>query len=395
MASNIIGSCLPTDMITEILSMLPPKSLLRFKSVCRNWLALITSSHFISFHSQFRPKQSVFFTCLKEGQSRVSCCITSILPDGTSCRLGRDAGDGDGDMPSFIIHDLVGSSNGLICLLARSVYSTEEDYVLWNPATRQYRHLPASPLLARFSEKNGRHAFRIQVAGFGFHHGINDYKLFRIVQTPNATHAEVFTLSAGSWREVDEAPIERAGECYFGHPIGPGVVVKGVWYHVGFEYSLHREFDDDREETHEFDTEPKKNTWLILSFDMGNDTLSETVGAGQLPYQYFDPDITRKLMVYKDSLAMSIYRKKESCHEIWTLKSTDETWTRLFIIPNIETVLGFWNDKEIIIRRGYNPNVSLVLLDPFTKRLRMLPQNDDVIYFRHAHTYVESLASIF
>ncbi|KAI3903336.1 hypothetical protein MKW98_031990, partial [Papaver atlanticum] len=41
---------LPQDIIFQILIWLPVQSLLRFKSVCRSWYALIRSSHFIQRH---------------------------------------------------------------------------------------------------------------------------------------------------------------------------------------------------------------------------------------------------------------------------------------------------------------------------------------------------------
>ncbi|KAL5787349.1 hypothetical protein ACOSP7_004298 [Xanthoceras sorbifolium] len=41
---------LPEDMIIEILSILPVKSLIRFRCVSKSWYALVRSSSFISKH---------------------------------------------------------------------------------------------------------------------------------------------------------------------------------------------------------------------------------------------------------------------------------------------------------------------------------------------------------
>ncbi|KAL5769476.1 hypothetical protein ACOSP7_013630 [Xanthoceras sorbifolium] len=41
---------LPEDMIIEILSILPVKSLIRFRCVSKSWYALVKSSSFISKH---------------------------------------------------------------------------------------------------------------------------------------------------------------------------------------------------------------------------------------------------------------------------------------------------------------------------------------------------------
>ncbi|KAI3943210.1 hypothetical protein MKX01_027508, partial [Papaver californicum] len=41
----------PIDVIFQILIRLPIQSLLRFKSVCTSWYALIQSPHFIQSHA--------------------------------------------------------------------------------------------------------------------------------------------------------------------------------------------------------------------------------------------------------------------------------------------------------------------------------------------------------
>lgn len=59
--------------------------------------------------------------------------------------------------------EVVGSSNGLVCLSIRSKISNDLNaHILWNPATRQYRELPPNRICYS------------QAQGFGFHHGIND-----------------------------------------------------------------------------------------------------------------------------------------------------------------------------------------------------------------------------
>lgn len=53
--SSIAYQNLPEDVIIEILLRLPVNSLLKFKSVCRNWYSLIKSPNFIRKHMNHRP----------------------------------------------------------------------------------------------------------------------------------------------------------------------------------------------------------------------------------------------------------------------------------------------------------------------------------------------------
>ncbi|KAM0003099.1 putative F-box domain-containing protein [Helianthus debilis subsp. tardiflorus] len=42
---------IPFEIQSEIMNMLPVKSLLRFRSICKSWKSLIESSDFIAHHS--------------------------------------------------------------------------------------------------------------------------------------------------------------------------------------------------------------------------------------------------------------------------------------------------------------------------------------------------------
>ncbi|KAK6121580.1 hypothetical protein DH2020_044675 [Rehmannia glutinosa] len=56
----IIGRALPKETITEILVRLPVKSLLRFRSVSKGWLSLISSSHFVKAHLKVLTKNNAY-----------------------------------------------------------------------------------------------------------------------------------------------------------------------------------------------------------------------------------------------------------------------------------------------------------------------------------------------
>ncbi|CAK7354218.1 unnamed protein product [Dovyalis caffra] len=167
------------DMFREILLRLPPKSLLCFQTVCKNWLALITSSDFIAVHCQHQPKHSVVFPswleCRIPKQENSCPPLRKSKEFGISIlRYGKSRPDYL-DIPSSMIKDtssasLLGFCNGLLCI------------------------------------------------------NIVDIK------------AEVFTLSTGSWRDVKAIP--RLGRDFriYHKP----VIVKGVWYCMALRLKNHR-----------------------------------------------------------------------------------------------------------------------------------------------------------
>ncbi|CAK9142904.1 unnamed protein product [Ilex paraguariensis] len=82
-SSATVSSCnLPQDLIVEILSRLPVKSLLRFKSVSKPWLALINNPKLISLHlshTDVNPKDdAVIIHSLFLWQEHIMSLLDSI-----------------------------------------------------------------------------------------------------------------------------------------------------------------------------------------------------------------------------------------------------------------------------------------------------------------------------
>ncbi|KAM3690879.1 hypothetical protein ACJW31_09G153000 [Castanea mollissima] len=144
--SILLSHRLPDDLVYDILTRLPVKSLIRFRCVSRSWYCTITDSDFITKH------------------------------------LDR-------------ANLLSNSNNG-------ANYAVESSHILylWNLSIRKFKRLLATPLIRPFDSA----AF-----GFGYHSQNNDYKILRFVffrsngrlNVPPA-EAEIYTLSTDSWRRV-------------------------------------------------------------------------------------------------------------------------------------------------------------------------------------------------
>jgi hypothetical protein len=60
--SSTTTAVLPNDLIAEILSFLPVKYLVRFRSVCKPWKTLIYDHNFVKLHLNRSPTTNPLFT---------------------------------------------------------------------------------------------------------------------------------------------------------------------------------------------------------------------------------------------------------------------------------------------------------------------------------------------
>ncbi|XP_047339508.1 F-box protein CPR1-like [Impatiens glandulifera] len=205
LSNDISVPLLPDDIITDILSRLPVKSLLRSKCVSKFFLALISSSYFIKMHLN------------RSVQTKDNLCL--LMWDDYLYHLNFDSID-DHDLPPTEVDYsplrfkdgaiLWGTSNGLVCMSN----SLDTVYV-WNPSTRKSIQLPFSPLerskmsqpLSFYQERY----FQERAYGFGYDEINDDYKVVRIVVLkrdfsgdPIDYEIKVYSLKTNSWHMADK-----------------------------------------------------------------------------------------------------------------------------------------------------------------------------------------------
>ncbi|XP_076948031.1 F-box protein At3g07870-like [Bidens hawaiensis] len=151
------------DVVEQILIELDVKELIRCKSVCKSWYSLITSSGFINRHLNLSYNKDRYNNNL--GHRRVSMFKHSI----------------------FGSPDLVGSSNGLVC-----IFSSGYNLIVGNPLTREVRQLTyptGEPLYC----------------GFGYDSFTEDYKVIvGVWKGENQTCFRILSLKSNVWRDVGE-----------------------------------------------------------------------------------------------------------------------------------------------------------------------------------------------
>lgn len=184
---------LPPEIISEILSRLPVKSLIHFRLVSKSWNAIIIHPHFLKKHLNQATKlnnlsQKKAILCLSSSSKLFSSPLSStnsteLIVSTNITRTGQIK--------------FLGSCNGLFCIfIARELF-------LWNPSTRKSRKLPNPPIPLPISIHNIFSSFA--VSAFGYDSCIDDYKVMRNVWSgPNRYETLLYSLKKDSWTVIED-----------------------------------------------------------------------------------------------------------------------------------------------------------------------------------------------
>ncbi|KAF3634111.1 putative organic cation/carnitine transporter 4-like [Capsicum annuum] len=119
-------------ILTEIISRLPVKSLLRFKSVLKSWSSLISSPEFTKYHLSLLANNNKDYTIhsvmLRIAQPELNLKECPIMEESNLDYHMKNSG---------IACVIEGSVNRMICLVDEA-----KQLFLWNPAIRKYKKFP-------------------------------------------------------------------------------------------------------------------------------------------------------------------------------------------------------------------------------------------------------------
>ncbi|KAJ0229316.1 F-box domain-containing protein [Hirschfeldia incana] len=179
--------CLPLDIMVEILKKLPAKSLVRFRSVSKQWSTIIGSRRdfiesIVVRHPPPKLPIFIFHHCVPEAFFTVSPVFSPTTTDNV-VTIPRSS-----DSSSFHYQ----YSRGLICCSS----SESHQVTIYNPTTRQVFSLPEIQAPTRSG---------LSSCFFGYDPITNQYKVLSII--PNCDEQKqtyhVFTLGCQqSWRKV-------------------------------------------------------------------------------------------------------------------------------------------------------------------------------------------------
>ncbi|KAK4266445.1 hypothetical protein QN277_027366 [Acacia crassicarpa] len=196
------GQCkiqtLPPNIIIDILSRLPIKSILSCKRVCKSWLRLISHPRFVELQLA-RSSTSILIKTIPSLSESRKIILTHVD------QRGRDPYRFDKLMLTPKINlpcskfGLVNSCNGLLCLSG-----FEKDDPIWvcNPILGEYVTIPSA------SEGRNLGSF----TGLGFCAATNRYKVLQTFHPKvkwsgdNYLDAEIYHMDTGTWKSIGYAP---------------------------------------------------------------------------------------------------------------------------------------------------------------------------------------------
>ncbi|AES61738.2 putative F-box domain-containing protein [Medicago truncatula] len=322
------------DLLTEILSLLPVKSLLRFKCVSNPWKTLISDPNFVKFHfKKLKSRNPQHFTLITEYPDNDYSIIPYPIPrilDNPSFTLVAD--------PHFLLSQkdcsrLVGSCNGLVCLVGdRYAYGSglascyEYWFRLWNPATRK-----TSQKIGCFCDSG------IFVFDFGCDNSTETFKVvasrYLGVGEELTTDVRVFSLGDNVWRNIESFPVVPL-YCDVEQFHHTGVFLNGTLNWLAIQ--------DEDPITHYCDLEwnnIKVEQIVIVSLDLGTETYNQY----RLPWGFDEvPSAEPSFGVLGDCLCFSYcYRKTDFI--IWQMKEfgVEESWTQFLKISYHDLQLNY------------------------------------------------------
>ncbi|KAF7142759.1 hypothetical protein RHSIM_Rhsim05G0180800 [Rhododendron simsii] len=300
---------IPTGLISNILSWLPVKPLLRFRCVSKPWRDLIDDRHFIRSHinRSFESKNN----------------LSVILWDDDIYSLPFDSLNDavtELDWPFKYSVDktyFLGCCDGLVCLGIGNANA-----VIWNPATRKYRKLPVAPI----EYPQGYVGEPEILFAIGYDSVTDDYKVVKITSCDFSKYdseVRVYSMKLDSWRRVEDIPRKYYIQRGYGRM---NVFVCGsLHWRLGPDHSIVA-FDMAAEEHRLLPGPECKNTWIP----------GELGGC---------------LCIFDNYVGLRI--------EAWVMKDygVKESWTRMFSIPH-DCPLSF----EMAVPLTYSKDGGKVLL---------------------------------
>jgi hypothetical protein len=194
--SIFLSKHVPYDIVYDILTWLPMKSIMRFRCVSKSCNSIITDPIFITTHldkANSLSNDNGYLLYMserkyipeKQDYSRFNELCTVVYQDQTLTEISRF------EIP-FTHISILGFCNGMFFL---HKYRKQILY-LWNPSIRKYKML--SPHFT--GRYNG------VVHGIAYHSQNNDFKILKIAFQGSVTGIfallMVYTMSMDSWRRV-------------------------------------------------------------------------------------------------------------------------------------------------------------------------------------------------
>ncbi|AES80211.2 F-box and associated interaction domain protein [Medicago truncatula] len=345
---------LPDDLIAELLSFLPVKSLVRLKCVSKSWKSLISDPSFVKLHLNRSSTRNPLFTIgtlhiaaipiaaipIDDVDDRGLEVGYSVVPYSLNCliqnplfTLSVDPYHHLGDKECSL---MIGSCNGLILLAGGD--SQLGYFRLWNPAT-----MTISPNFGYFVRFHGSATHPFPFLGyynftFGCDNSTGTYKIVASNYNPDRQHRmNVRILSFGDnvWREIQSFPVVPI-HSYFGE----NDVHNAVYLSSTLNWlAIHNDFDYDIKNL-------RVEQFVIVSLDLGTETYNQY----RLPRDFDEMPSALPIVAVLGGFLCCSYFYKETDFLIWQMKElgNDNSWTQFLKISyqNLQINHDYFGDEE-------------------------------------------------
>nr|XP_025884893.1 F-box/kelch-repeat protein At3g23880-like [Solanum lycopersicum] len=321
----------PREIISNILSRLPVKTLLRFRCVSKQWRNLISKPNFIASHFRHSSSLQLSGSSILIGSRHHESnhhVVSLYNPPESVVQV-------DSPFPCFFPNMyIVGPCHGFICLFNPP---WGELITLWNPSMRKYKMVELTDSLP----SPGLHFLTSIGMAFDYQH--NELLILRIFcvgimfEVPN--HVEVYSSKSGKWKKLKNEMIFHIVE------FTCNVIVKGVAY------------------------------WLVCMPDkFGSRAVFVRFDVGKLVFEKL-PSIGRRkkhqyLVELEGSLCMLDWDHKDDCHmDVWVMDDVDG-WSKKYSVGPLvgfDRILGCLRNGDIVVK---NENGVIFICDPITNSVK-------------------------
>ncbi|XP_056853615.1 F-box/LRR-repeat protein At2g43260-like isoform X1 [Raphanus sativus] len=278
------------ELLEEILLRLPLKSILRFKTVSKEWRSILESEMFVRrrrMNVQKEPKILAAHKCRCGDQPR-------LLPESRF--------EGDEEIVYLHCDDARPSMSceGLVCI------PEPESIIVLNPSTGQLRRFPPGPDPLSSPFRNGSDDFfqGNWVMGFGKDIVTGSYKVVKMCVEPVEEECHLLSVESGEWTKLKLPPyvhnLGRKSVCVNGSIYW---IFSGRRLHIGLGYKI-LALDVHKLEFHNVSV--PSATWVTRC--------SKIVNLGE------------RLGIAKSTIL------PEWILEIWTMNASEEIWSKTFSI---------------------------------------------------------------
>ncbi|KAI3790409.1 hypothetical protein L2E82_03419 [Cichorium intybus] len=181
------------ELIDEIFTRLPTKSLLRFRALSKFLCSYIGSPGFIRMHTFRSPQKLLIRHKFYNYQTHINDCFYTLHSEEQLpvCSRPGYIGITPIEFPYSICSTIVGSCNGILCL-----FDNKEKHIsVWTPSIRRKLTLPHYPWGLSSA---------IQL-GFGFDPITDDYNIVKISYAKYGRKSQssfVYAVKTGTWCEI-------------------------------------------------------------------------------------------------------------------------------------------------------------------------------------------------